>query len=86
MFSLLKVPDEKIKDKMIANVKERLTSLNKETGQNICYNDVAIALRKGFEEQFNAVFTESELMQEEIVLANFIKKEKFATEEWNNKR
>ena len=86
MFSLLKVPDEKIKDKMIANVKERLTSLNKETGQNINYNDVAIALRKGFEEQFNVQFAESELTQEEIVLANFIKKEKFATEEWNHKR
>lgn len=86
MFSLLKVPDEKIKDKMIANVKERVTSVNKETGKNFDYNELAIALRKGFEEQFNVKFIESQLTEEEIELAEFIKNQKFATEKWNHKR
>ena len=86
MFSLLKVPDEKIRDKMIATVKERVTSINKETGQNVDYNDMAIALRKGFEEQFNVKCKEENLTQEELELAEFIKKEKFGTYEWNHKR
>lgn len=86
MFSILKVPDEKIKDKMIANVKERVTSINKETGMKTEYNDLAIALRKGFEEQFKIKFSEEKLTDEEIELAEFIKKEKFGTREWNHKR
>ena len=86
MFSLLKVPDEKIRDKMIATVKERVTSINKETGQSVNYNDMAIALRTGFEEQFNVKFKQEQLTDEELELAEFIKKEKFGTLEWNHKR
>jgi lipoate-protein ligase A len=86
MFSLLKVPDEKIRDKMISTVKERVTSINKETGKKVDYNDMAIALRKGFEEQFNVKFNQGELTEEELELAEFIKKEKFDTKKWNHKR
>lgn len=80
MFSLLKVPDEKIRDKMIANVKERVTGIHK------TYEETAAALKKGFEEQFNAEFAEENLTEEELELAEFIKAEKFETMEWNHKR
>lgn len=74
MFSLLKT------------TKEKVTSINKETGHEVDYNDIAIALRKGFEEQFNVKLSEGELTEDEFELAEFIKKEKFGTYEWNHKR
>jgi lipoate---protein ligase len=46
MFQLLKVSDEKIRDKMIANVKERVTSILRE--RNISREDAYEAIFEGF--------------------------------------
>jgi lipoate-protein ligase A len=80
MFSLLKVPDEKIKDKLIANVKERVAGINK------AYDEVADALRQGFKEQFSAELTEDELSQQELAQAEQIAKQSYSTDAWNRKR
>ncbi len=80
MFSLLKVPDEKIRDKLIANVKERVSGIHKS------YDEVAAALKKGFAEQFNAEFAEGGLSSEELELGRRIAEEKFSRKEWNEKR
>ncbi len=80
MFSLLKVPDEKIKDKLIASVKERVAGINK------TYDEVASALRKGFQEQFNAELVEDSLTEEELELGKQIAQEKYSTDKWNHMR
>jgi len=49
MFSILKVPDEKIKDKLIKNVKERVTSLSQVLGKELDEEKLKDALVKGFE-------------------------------------
>ena len=41
MFSLLKVPNEKIKDKLIADVKQRVTSMKHILGKEIGFQEVA---------------------------------------------
>ncbi len=41
MFSLLKVPNEKIKDKLIADVKQRVTSIQHILGKEISFKEVA---------------------------------------------
>lgn len=86
MFSLLKVPDEKIKDKLISDVKQRVTSLKDQLGREISYFELAEAVKKGFEEYFKIGFEESQLSQEEIILAEKIKNEQFKNYEWNHSR
>jgi len=86
MFSLLKVPNEKLKGKLIADVKQRVTSVEQELGKEISFEECADAMKKGFAENFNAELVKEELTLEEIELAEKIAAEKFAAKEWNFKR
>ncbi|MFW6024704.1 MAG: lipoate--protein ligase family protein [Candidatus Woesearchaeota archaeon] len=82
MFRLLKVPDEKIKDKIISNVKKRVTCLNDELESEVSIEKISQYIKKGFEEVFNINFIESELTEDEISLAKKLEKEKYSTKEW----
>jgi len=82
MFKVLKVADEKMKDKMINNVKDRVTSLsyfghvnNKKLKQNII---------SAFED-FGISFKEDKLRTKEETSARVLET-KFNSFEWNNKR
>jgi lipoyltransferase/lipoate-protein ligase len=86
MFSMLKVPNEKIKDKLIADVKQRVTSIYHCLGKTINFNQVAQAMQRGFEEEFQIRFVEGNLTSEEQTLAEQFEKETFLTTEWNQKR
>jgi lipoate-protein ligase A len=86
MFSLLKVPTEKIKDKLIADVKQRVTSLKHILGKEIRFNEVARAMKIGFEEEFHVELIEGKLSKEELALAKHFEKESFSTNEWNHRR
>jgi len=86
MFSLLLVPDEKIKGKMIENVKQRVTSINNQLNRKVEFSEVSDAMKKGFEENFNTELVKGELTKEEIELSEKIRKEKFSRKEWNYKR
>lgn len=86
MFSLLKVPNEKIKDKLIADVKQRVTSIKHILGEEICFKDAAEAMKTGFEEEFNVELVEGDLTEDEIELANKFEKECFGSRDWNYRR
>ncbi|MFH1255887.1 MAG: biotin/lipoate A/B protein ligase family protein [Candidatus Diapherotrites archaeon] len=86
MFSLLKVPNEKLKGKMIEDVKQRVTSVEKEAGADVGFEKVAAAMRKGFEENFAVELVEGALTAEESALAEKIARERFSQREWNFKR
>jgi len=86
MFSLLKVPNEKIKDKLIADVKERVTSIKHIKGEEIAFNKVAKAMKKGFEEEFKIKLIQGKLTDEEEELASKFERECFGSEDWNHKR
>jgi len=86
MFKVLKVSDEKIKDKMIKSVKERVTSIKNELGKEVNFNEVAEALKKGFEEALNIKLSLGKLTEEEKALAEKLKVEKYSTKEWLYKR
>jgi len=86
MFSLLKVPDEKIRDKLISDVKERVTSIRHLLGKNISFDNVAEAMKKGFEEEFNVKLTPGKLTEEEIILTKKFEKECFGSRDWNYKK
>jgi lipoate---protein ligase len=86
MFQLLKVPNEKIKDKLINNVKERVTSLSHEMNKEVSFMDVSDALKKGFEEIFDVDLVQGKLTSEEVTLANSFNNTCFGTKEWNHQR
>ena len=86
MFKMLKVSDEKIRDKMIKSVKERVTSIKRELGKKVDFNDVVDALKYGFEEAFDVTLIPDQLSRKEVALAYKLKREKYATKEWIHKR
>lgn len=79
MFSLLKVSDEKIKDKMISTVKERVTSISQ---QRIVPRELlSEALLAGFTR--GKEFMESELTPEELSKAKALVESRYSRPDWN---
>ncbi|MEK6867630.1 MAG: biotin/lipoate A/B protein ligase family protein [Nanoarchaeota archaeon] len=86
MFSLLKVSDEKIRDKLITTVEERVTSLKQQLGKEVSFGDAQNALVKGFATALDAEFLISILSSEEQQRAEIIEREKYTAEHWNGMR
>ena len=84
MFRLLRITQEKIKDKYIKNVKERVTSLEAILGP-IDKDKIIEALLIGFKETLRIDFKKCELTPEELSSIPKIKK-KYAQRKWNFKR
>ena len=85
MFSLLKVPNEKMRDKLIAGVEERVTSIERELGR-IDYDHIVEALIAGFREALGIELSAGDLTPEEIALAQTLRVERYENHEWNYKR
>ena len=84
MFSVLNITKEKISDKQITELKQRVTSLSAETKIKD-FAKVRNALVEGFEQQFNTEFTLGQLTEYEIRLqAESIIK--YQSKEWTYKR
>ena len=83
MFSLLIVPDEKIRDKLIKNIKERVTSTKEFNKTDI--EELQKCIVKSFKKRFDIEFEKGQLYEEEISLVGELKK-KFNSWDWNNKR
>lgn len=87
MFELLKVPDEKLKGKMIENVKQRVSSLSQALGREVGFEEALDALKKGFAEEFpTAQFVSGKLNESEKTLLEKLQKEKYDADRWNKKR
>jgi len=86
MFSVLKVPNEKIKDKLITNVKERVTSLRHVTGEAISFAVVADAMKQGFEKTFDVTLEDGVLTEDELQLSKGFVKDCFGNDSWNHMR
>jgi len=86
MFSLLKVPDEKIKDKLIADVKQRVISVKHLLGEDIDFEKTAVAMKTGFEEEFDVELVEGSLAEDEVELSKKFEKECFGARDWNHRR
>lgn len=82
MFSVLKVSKEKISDKMIASVEERVTSLKRLgiADKNEAYKALVEAFTQGKEFEFGS-WTENELLR-----AKELATTKYKTTEWNFQR
>ena len=81
MFSVLKVPSEKLRDKIIKDVKERVMSLAGTT-----FDDMASSLKISFAEKFDAKLVADSLSIEEISRAKWLAERKYSSKEWNLRR
>lgn len=80
MFSILKVPDEKLRDKLISNVAERVSSISAESAE-ITMKNLEVALKKSFLNQKEIVSTS--WSEEELKIAQKLAKEKYSSKDWN---
>ncbi|MBN1280198.1 MAG: lipoate--protein ligase family protein [Candidatus Thermoplasmatota archaeon] len=86
MFTVLNVPSEKMKDKLISDVRQRVTSLRHIRGKDVGFDDVATAMKRGFEEEFTITLRQGALTSEEDQLATQFENECFSTRQWNHRR
>jgi lipoate-protein ligase A len=89
MFGLLKVPAEKLKGKLIADVKARVTGLDALLGREPGFDEAAAALGQGFASalgQWGAEFEEGQLAEAELSQARELARTKYGTAAWNLKR
>jgi lipoate-protein ligase A len=85
MFKVLKVSKEKVSDKAIKAVEDRVTTIYREVSSNITLGDIKEALRRGFAEYFNVELRASTPTQAEIDLASEYRK-RYASWAWIAKR
>jgi lipoate-protein ligase A len=86
MFSILKVPQEKISDKMISDVKERVTSIRDILGRKVEISELQDALKHGFSHALDIKLTKGKLTSEEERTATRLAQEKYRTKDWNFSR
>lgn len=86
MFQLLLVPDEKIRDKMISAVEERVTSIRHILGRKIEPDKILQAMKAGFSEALDVELVRGEPTVEEWALMKKIREEKYGADAWNFKR
>jgi lipoate-protein ligase A len=85
MFTLLRVPNEKIRDKLIAGVEERVTSIKREMG-TVDRERVTRAMIEGFAEALGIVLIPGELEEGELALAEQLREERYESHDWTHKR
>jgi len=81
MFSVLKVPSEKLRDKIIKDAKERVTSLAR-----ITFDDMATSLKTSFAAKFESKLITDALSTKEISRARWLANRKYSSKEWNLRR
>jgi lipoate-protein ligase A len=86
MFMLLKVPSEKMKGKLIEDVKARVTSLSDATGKSLGFDDVVPAFRDGFASALGVDLEPGTPTVAELALAAQLGAEKFGSPDWTAKR
>ena len=80
MFTLLKVPKEKIRDKVIDSVKERVMGVNR------TFDEVSAALERAFSMKFAAKVLVDIITTQEISDSQKLIKQKYGTYDWNWRR
>ncbi len=85
ILKVLRIPAEKIRDKGVKSIRERVTTLSLELGRKISREEVLDAMIMGFEEALNADVEVGGLSSEEEKLVNELMG-KYSSREWVFKR
>ena len=82
MFTVLRVTQEKISDKLIKSVEDRVTSIRRETGKNLSFEEVTEALKKSLPAALGVETFPGSLSEDEKELARQLIEEKYSKKEW----
>ncbi len=82
MFTVLRVTQEKISDKLIKSVEDRVTSIRRETGKNLSFEKVTEALKKSLPAALGVETFPGRLSEDEKELARQLIEEKYSKKEW----
>lgn len=83
LVNSLKVVPEKLKDKGVQALEERVITLSKALNRSVSRDEVLKALIDGFKKAINVEFTVCELTESEWDLAKKLAEEKYSRREWN---
>ncbi|MEK7633535.1 MAG: biotin/lipoate A/B protein ligase family protein [Patescibacteria group bacterium] len=83
MFSLLKVPQEKMRDKLIKDVKQRVIGVRGLLGKKIEFESCQEALIKGFKKALKLEYEKTPLTASELAMVQELKDNKYTRSEWN---
>jgi lipoate-protein ligase A len=86
MFTLLKVPSKKIRDKLIKTVDERVTSIERYLGTQVSFEELKNALKHGFEKAFEIKLVKEQPIDFEDSLTSELIVKKYSLKDWNFKR
>lgn len=85
MFSVLKISDTKISDKLIKQANERVTTIRQVLDRKVGFEEVRTAMEKGFAKALGVELVKGELTSyEEQLVGEF--REKYASREWRFRR
>ena len=82
MLRVLKIPREKLKDKIRADVEGNLTTVRREVGRWISVSEVRGLIRRGFEQAMGITFPPQPFNSEEGEEVHALEKEKYLDERW----
>lgn len=87
MFSVLRVSKEKIKDKLIEQVEQRVTSIRRELGDKLVdFETLKEALENGFSKALSVQLERGTITESEREFAVKFKDEKYGAKDWVFKR
>ena len=85
MFSVLKISKEKLSDKAIQQAEERVTTIRRELGKQVSFDEVRVAMEEGFGKALNAVLSPGELTPyEEVLVKEF--RTRYSSRDWIYRR
>ena len=82
MASVLKIPFEKISDKEITEVDDRLTTVNRESKEKVTIDRLKRLLKTGFENAFQMKLHNEPLADFEIMGIKTLERKRYLTDEW----
>jgi lipoate-protein ligase A len=86
MFTVLRVSKEKISDKLIQSVEDRVTTIRRELHRDVSFQEVTDALIESFTRVLDVESYPGTLSEEELNLAVKLREEKYRTRDWIFKR
>jgi lipoyl(octanoyl) transferase len=86
LFSLFKYPNERVKERLQRNFKNKAVAINELTDRKVTIEEAKEAFYKGFEKGLNIILEPYALSKEELEYVNEIAKTKYETDGWNFRR
>ncbi|MGD8191593.1 lipoate--protein ligase family protein [Brevibacillus ginsengisoli] len=86
LFSLLKFPSERVKQRMIDSFVQKAVTINEVSGREVSLEEAIAAFYKGFASGLDISLVAEPLTADELALAEELAQTRYATHEWNFRR